>query len=138
MSNIENSENLAREVIKVGSNDSISPSIEKMFEEDSNSSSGRSVGSERIQGNTLAITADVFVASVAQTSTKISYDNLSILVAIPLNPKFPKTVYARVTAFGFTTKDILDSTDPHMDEDNDSEDFSNAPKTKNNCLGILF
>lgn len=135
MSNIENFENLTLEVIEVGSNDSTSPSVEKMFEEDSDSSSEKSVGSERVEGNILAITEDVFVASVAQTSTRVSYDNLTIPVVVPLNPKFPRTVYAGVTTSGFTTKDIPDPTDPHRDEDDDSEDFDNAPKTKKQLSG---
>lgn len=136
MSNTENIENLTPEVVVVESEDSTSSSIEKMLEEDNDISSEESVGSKKEKGNTSATDDGIFVASVAQTSTRTSYANLTIPVATPLDPLVPKTIYVGVTATGFNTRDILDPTDSNRDiDDNDYEEFDNAPKTKKQLSG---
>lgn len=99
------SENLVPEIVEVESCSSTSTLTGRMFEESSETSSEESVGN-RGNGNTPQITDDVFVVTVAQTPASMSYANLTIPVAIPLDPRTPKTTYAEVNATSLTIRDI--------------------------------
>lgn len=76
-----------------------------MYGEDFDTSSEESVGNRNVPS--------------IQASTNLSFDNLTILVAIPLDPRIPRTSYNGVTATGLTTRDV-----------SNTSVLNNPPRTK--------
>lgn len=61
----------------------------------------------------------IFVVPSVKTSVNLTFDNLTIPVAISLDPRIPKTIYSGVTATGLTIRDVPN---PSV--------LNNPPKTK--------
>lgn len=64
-----------------------------------------------------------------RASISDSFDGLTILVAVPLDPRFPRTTYGGVIATGLTTRDLPDPNILHREAD-DSDSREKLPKTK--------
>lgn len=77
-----------------------------MYGEDFDTSSEESVGNRNEVGQTSLVSKAIFVVPSIQALTNLSFDNITILVAIPQDPRIPRTSYNGVTATGLTTRDV--------------------------------
>lgn len=105
-----------------------------MSGEDNDTSSEESVGNI-VENESISFTNEaVFVVPSVQASANFSFDNLTILVAIPLDPRIPRTTYAGVTATGLTIRDVSHPSVLNREVD-DFDTFEDAPKTKRRLPG---
>lgn len=105
-----------------------------MFEVNNETSSEQSVGNRGEDEQTPIVEEAVFVDPSVQALVGGSFESLTIPIAIPLDPRFPKTTYARVKSISFTARDILDPRVLNREVD-DSDDFDDVPKTKKQLPG---
>lgn len=137
MSNSENNEASVLKIVEVESNTATSTSTNRIFNEDSDTSSEESVGSRVENETTSLINEAIFVVPSVQASTNLSFDNLTIPVAIPLDPRISRTTYAGVTTTGLTIRDVPDPSVLNRDFD-DSNTLEDVPKTKKRLPGDFF
>lgn len=72
-----------------------------------------------------------------QTLTDSTFDNLTIIVVVPLDPRFPRTTYAGVTTTGLTTRDLPDASVLNREVE-DFDSLKELSKIKRQLLGDFF
>lgn len=84
--------------------------------------------------HTLATNDEILMVMSLQASIGDSFHGLTILVVIPLDPRFPRTTYAGMTATDLKTRNLPDPCIYHRDGV-DSDFSEELSKTKNQLLG---
>lgn len=131
MSDSENTE-ASVPIVNVESYPSTSTSVDRVSNDDSDTSSVESIGTS---AEVLPQTDDgILIVPVARASASPSFDGLTIPIAVHLDPKFPRTSYGRVTATGLTTRELPDPNILHR-EANDSNSAEELKKTKKRLPG---